>query len=49
MFAVLLSPMLVMERVALVAPATFPGVALLAPAGDKETEFRLSIGVLTTG
>src|SRR5690348_13991698 len=35
--AVLLSPMLLMERVALVAPATLPAVALLAPAGDTET------------
>src|ERR1700722_2083554 len=37
------------DSVALVAPATFPQVALLAPTGDGETVLRVTDGVVTNG
>jgi hypothetical protein len=37
------------ERVALVAPATFPNVALLAPTAEAETVARVTDGVVTKG
>jgi hypothetical protein len=37
------------ERVALLAPTTFPNVALLAPAGEGDTVARVTDGVVTSG